>query len=443
MTYKYIGILIGLFLTGMPVALALGGTCIVLSIWEKVNARGFDIAFGSFDAFLRTIDVAFISQKAMFGVDNFLLLAVPFFLYAGKVMNTGGITNRIFRFAKSIAGFLHGGLGHVNVVASIIFAGMTGTAVSDAAGLGAVEIKAMNEAGYDPEFSVAITAASSTIGPIIPPSIPLVIYGLMTGASIGKLLIAGVIPGLLMGIALMVAIEIYAMRRNMPKSDKFDINEILVSFKYAFMPLLTPIIIIGGMLAGIFTPTEAAAIAAAYATVLSVVIYREISLKELWKIIYETVVDTGGIMLIVAMAMAYGYMITRSNITVRMVEAISEISTNPITVNFILIAFLLFIGCFLEATAAITIMAPILVPVLNKVGIDHIQFGVIMVLTMMIGLLTPPFGMVLFVLNKISGVPLQRIIIAVLPFIVPLLIVDALLVFFPSLVTWLPDVLMK
>ncbi len=357
MGYRYIGILVALFLTGMPVAFALGGTCIILSVLEKG---------------MRGLDVAFISQKAIYGVDNFLLLAVPFFLYAGKVMNTGGITTRIFRFAKALAGFLHGGLGHVNVVASIIFAGMTGTAVSDAAGLGAVEIRAMNEAGYDPEFAVAITAASSTIGPIIPPSIPLVIYGLMTGASIGKLLIAGIIPGLLMGLALMIAIEIYAMRKHMPKSDNFNLPEILESFKYAFLPLMTPIIIIGGILFGVFTPTEAAAIAAAYATVLSVIVYKEISLKTLWKIIYETVVDTGGIMLIVAMAMAYGYLITRSNITNQMVDAISEISTNPIVVNFILIGFLLFIGCFLEATAAITIMAPILLPVLNKVGIDHV-----------------------------------------------------------------------
>ncbi len=428
MSYLYIVVLVVLFFVGMPVALALGGTAVIMSVLEK-GWRG--------------LDAAFISQKAVYGVDNFLLLAVPFFLYAGKVMNTGGITNRIFRFAKSLAGSFRGGLGHVNVVASIIFAGMTGTAVSDAAGLGAVEIKAMNDEGYDPEFSVAITAASSTIGPIIPPSVPLVIYGLMTGASIGKLLIAGLIPGLLMGFALMVAVEIYAARRDMPKGAPFSFRETWESFKLAFFPLLTPVIIIGGILAGIFTPTEAAGIAAAYATVLSVFVYREISPRELWGIIRSTVVDTGGIMFIVALAMAYGYMITRSNVTVAMVNAISGISTDPIAVNFILIAFLLFIGCFLEATAAITIMAPILLPVLNNAGIDPIQFGIIMVLTMMIGLLTPPFGMVLFVLNKISGIPLHRIIWAVLPFIVPLLAVDALLVLFPKIVTWLPDLLMR
>lgn len=428
MNSLYIIVLVVLFLVGMPVALALGGTAVVMSVLEK-GWRG--------------LDAAFISQKAIYGVDNFLLLAVPFFLYAGKVMNTGGITNRIFRFAKSLAGSFHGGLGHVNVVASIIFAGMTGTAVSDAAGLGAVEIQAMNNEGYDPEFSVAITAASSTIGPIIPPSVPLVIYGLMTGASIGKLLIAGLVPGLLMGFALMVAIEIYAMRRQMPKGAAFSLQETWESFKQAFFPLLTPIIIIGGILAGVFTPTEAAGIAAAYATILAVFVYREINARELWEIIRSTVVDTGGIMFIVAMAMAYGYLITRSNVTVAMVKAISGISTDPVTVNFILIVFLLFIGCFLEATAAITIMAPILLPVLNSAGIDTVHFGIIMVLTMMIGLLTPPFGMVLFVLNRISGIPLPRIIRAVIPFIIPLLAVDALLVFFPSLVTWLPNLLMR
>ncbi|MDR1534450.1 MAG: TRAP transporter large permease [Planctomycetota bacterium] len=424
----YLIVLVVLFLAGMPVALAIGNTSLVMSFLER-GVRG--------------LDAAFIAQKALYGVDNFLLLAVPFFLYAGKVMNTGGITNRIFRFATSLVGYFRGGLGHVNVVASVIFAGMTGTAVSDAAGLGAVEIKAMNDAGYDPEFSVAITAASSTIGPIIPPSVPLVIFGLMTGASIGKLLIGGLIPGLLMAVALMIAIEIYASRREMPKGAKFDLGETWRGFKLAFFPLLTPVIIVGGILAGVFTPTEAAAVAAAYATVLSVCVYREITLPGLWAIIKETVVDTGGIMFIVAMAMAYGYMITRSNVTNYLVDVISGISTNPTVVLFIIILLLLFIGCFLEATAAITIMSPILLPILAAVGIDTVHFGIIMVLTMMIGLLTPPFGMVLFVLNKISGIPLDRIVRAVTPFIIPLLAVDALLVLFPKFVTWLPDLLFK
>jgi tripartite ATP-independent transporter DctM subunit len=424
----YVIVLVLLFLTGIPVAFALGGTSVVMTIIE----RGFNFNSG------------FMVQKAVYGLDNFLLLAVPFFLYAGKVMNVGGITERIFRFAKSLVWKpLRGGLGHVNVVSSIIFAGMTGTAVSDAAGLGAVELKAMDEAGYDPDFAVAITAASSTIGPIIPPSVPLVIYGLMTGVSIGGILIAGLIPGIIMGIAMMVAVEIYAIKNKMPVGDAFNIREIWSSFKQSFFPLLTPFIIIGGMLSGIFTPTEAAAIAALYATILAVVIYKEITWKDLWGIMKSTVIDTGAIMMIVSLAMVYGYLITRSNITLIMVEKIASISTDPVIVSLILIVFLLFVGCFLEATAAITILAPVLQGVLERSSIDPLQFGIVMVLTMMIGLLTPPFGMVLFVLNRISGIPLQRIVKAVLPFLIPLLFVDVLLVIFPKIVTFLPNLIFK
>ncbi len=423
----YIIVLVALFLIGLPVAFALGGTSAIMTI----VARGLRFNPG------------FMAQRAVYGIDNFLLLAVPFFLYAGKVMNVGGITARIFRFAKALVGSFHGGLGHVNVVASIIFAGMTGTAVSDAAGLGAVELKAMKEDGYDDGFSVAITAASSTIGPIIPPSVPLVIYGLMSGVSIGGILIAGLVPGILMGLALMVAIEIWARKKKMPRGGRFDIREAWDAFLHAIFPLLTPIIIIGGILSGIFTPTEAAAVAAVYATILSVVIYREIDLRGLREIMKQTVVDTGAIIIIVALAMIYGYVITRANITVMMVEQIGLISTDPIVVSFILLAFLLFIGCFLEATAAITILAPILQPILAASSIDPLQFGIVMVLTLMIGLLTPPFGMVLFVLNRISGLPLPKIVRSVLPFLIPLLLVDVLLIIFPDIVTFLPALFLR
>lgn len=420
----FVVVLVLLFMLGIPVAFSLGGTSVILTIIE----RGF------------VFNPGFMAQRAVYGLDNFLLLAVPFFLYAGKIMNVGGITDRIFSFSKSLVGsHFHGGLGHVNIVASVIFAGMTGTAVSDAAGLGAVELKAMKEDGYSDDFAIAITAASSTIGPIIPPSVPLVIYGLMSSASIGRLLIAGIIPGLLMALALMIAVEIIARKKGMPKGASFSLRLMLRTFKHAFLPLLTPIIIIGGILSGYFTPTEAAVIAAIYATILSVFVYHEVDMKGLVDIIKSTIVDTGSIMLIVSFAMIYGYAITRAQVTIQMMNFVISLSTDPMMISLLFIVFFLFIGCFLEPTAAITILTPVITPILLKVGIDPVHFGIVMVLTLMIGLLTPPFGTVLFVMNRITGVDMGKIVKAVIPFIIPLFFVAVLLVFFPQIVTFLPN----
>ncbi len=422
----YVGILFILFALAVPVAFALAGTSILVTLIE----RGFDFNAG------------FMVQRAVSGLDNFLLLSVPFFIYTGKVMNAGGITVRIFRFANAMVGSMRGGLAQVNIVASIIFAGMTGTAVSDAAGLGTVVIKGMREAGYKDDFAVAVTAASSTIGPLIPPSVPLVIYALMTGVSIGGILLAGLVPGLLMGFALMVYVAIVARRRNLPAGERFRLRELLVSFASGFPALLTPVIILGGIVSGIATPTEASAVAAIYASILAVVFYRATTVRQLLHICRETAVDTGTILLIVSMAMIYGYLVTRAGITASLAEGIASVSTNPIVVSLLLVGILLVIGCFLEGTAAIIILSPVLLPVMINVGIDPLQFGVVIVLTLMIGLLTPPFGMVLFVLARISGVPLHRIVKATLPFIIPLLIVNLLLIAFPGLVTWLPELLL-
>lgn len=424
----YLGVLVLLFILGIPAAFAMGGTSALLSLVE----RG--------PQFLGNCGI--LAQKSVAGVNNFLLLSVPFFLYAGKVMNTGGITKRIFDFCEYMVGWLRGGLGHVNILSSVIFAGMTGTAVSDAAGLGAVELKAMDDAGYDKKFSVAVTSASSAIGPIIPPSVPLVIYGMMTSTSIGKLLIAGIVPGVLMALGLAIAVEIYAHVHKMPKGIPFNIKKIVKSFGKAFFPLMTPFIIIFGMSSGFFTPTEAAAVAAIYATILSVVVYKEITWKELGRIIAETAVDTGTIMVIVSMALIYGYMITRSNVTVEIAQAIAGVSANPVVISLLLVAFLLFVGCFMEATAAITILAPVFVSIFQVTGIDPMAFGIVMVLTLMIGLFTPPFGMVLFIMNKLSGLSLKDVVTATMPFIIPLLIVDILLAIFPQIVTFLPNLIM-
>jgi tripartite ATP-independent transporter DctM subunit len=426
MIWSYVVLLLGLFTLAVPVAFALAGTSIVVTLIE----RGVDF------------NPAFMVQKAVSGIDNFMLLSVPFFIYAGKVMNVGGITVRIYAFARSIAGSLRGGLAQVNVVASIIFAGMTGTAVSEAAGLGTVVMKSMREEGYDEEFAVAVIAASSTIGPIIPPSVPMVIYALMANVSVGGMLVAGLVPGLLMGAALMLWVAAFAVRNKLPKGERFRLARVWTSLREGFLPLLTPGILIGGIVSGVFTPTEAAAIGALYATILAVFVYREVKWRDLVEIMRSTVVDTGVVMLIVSMAMIYGYLVTRAGLTVRMVEGISSVSRDPYVVGLLILGFLLIVGCFLEATAAIIILTPVLIPIMQVSGIDPLAYGVVIVLTMMIGLLTPPFGMVLFVLNRITGISLHRIVVAVTPFLVPLLAVDLLLLFFPALVLWLPRLLL-
>jgi tripartite ATP-independent transporter DctM subunit len=426
MVGAYVFVLLGLFIAAVPVAFALGGTAIVITILE----RGFPF------------NAAFMVQKAVSGIDNFMLLSVPFFIYAGKVMNVGGVTHRIYAFAKALVGSLRGGLAQVNVVASVIFAGMTGTAVSEAAGLGTVVIKSMREEGYDEDFAVAVVAASSTIGPIIPPSVPLVIYALMANVSVGGILMAGLIPGLLMGVALMLWIAMIAKRKNLPVGAPFALPVVWATFRAGFFPLLTPILLIGGIVSGVFTPTEAAAIAALYATFLSAVVYHAITLRDLLEIMRSTVVDTGVIMLVVSMAMIYGYLVTRAGLTNAMVQWMAGVSTDPTVIGLLIMGFLLIVGCFLEATAAIIVLTPVLLPIMLASGLDPLHMGVIIVLTMMIGLLTPPFGMVLFVLSRISGISLYRIVVAVLPFIVPLLLVTVLLLLVPSLVTFLPKAVM-
>jgi tripartite ATP-independent transporter DctM subunit len=348
-----------LFMAAVPVAFALGGTAIVVTILE----RGFPF------------NAAFMVQRAVSGIDNFMLLSVPFFIYAGKVMNVGGVTHRIYAFAKALVGSLRGGLAQVNVVASVIFAGMTGTAVSEAAGLGTVVIKSMREEGYDEEFAVAVVAASSTIGPIIPPSVPLVIYALMANVSVGGILVAGLVPGLLMGGALMLWIAVLARRRGLPSGAPFSLATVWSTFREGFLPLLTPVLLIGGIVSGTFTPTEAAAIAALYATFLSTAVYRAVGTRELLEIMRSTVVDTGVIMLVVSMAMIYGYLVTRAGLTNAMVEWVAGISTDPTVVGLLIIGFLLIVGCFLEATAAIIVLAPVLIPIMAASGLDPLTWA--------------------------------------------------------------------
>ncbi|GAK55139.1 large permease protein [Candidatus Vecturithrix granuli] len=418
----FIGILVILFMIGMPVAFSMGisGFVTLKLMWGE------------------TVNIGIVAQRMLYGVNNFIILAIPFFLLAGKLMNTGGVTQRIFHFANLLVGHMKGGLGQVNIIASMIFAGMSGLAAADTAGLGMVELKAMHDAGYDSDFSCAITGASSTIGPIIPPSVPLVIYGILANVSIGKLLIAGIVPGFLVGIALMIMVTIYAGKKGYPQNPRATLGELWTAFKLAAAPMMTPVILIGGILTGIFTPTEAAAICALYAFVLGCFVYREISLTDLWKILKETAHETATITFIISCAMFYGWVMIRSRMPIVLLELVTGISTNPIVVLFILNAFLLIIGCFMETIAALSILVPIILPLLLKVGIDPLHFGMVMVLNLMLGLLTPPFGINLFILSKISGLSSLRIARATLPFFIPLLAVLLLITLFPSIVTFLP-----
>ena len=423
--------LIGLFtffLIGLPVAFSLGISGLI------------SLAF--MEGGIEKVNFTILAQRIFYGPNSFLILAIPFFLLAGKLMNTGGITERIYSFARSLVGHFKGGLGHVNVVASMIFAGMTGVATSEAAGLGVVEIKAMKDAGYDEDFAVAVAASSSCMGPIIPPSVALVVYGVLASTSVGRLLIGGVVPGVMTGIALMITVYIFAIRRDYPRDVKSNFREMRTRFSRAVWPMMTPVILIGGMLAGIFTPTEAAGVAVLYAFVLGCLVYREISFADLRRILRETAVETAVITFIVSCAMLYGWIMIRSQIPVKLAEYLMSLTTNPVGMLMILNVFFLIVGCFMETLAAMTILVPILIPMIHKLGIDPVHFGLVMVFNLVIGLLTPPFGLVLFVMARISGVPLPRIVRAVAPFYIPLFVVLLLITFYKPFVTFLPDLLM-
>ncbi|MEX0954085.1 MAG: TRAP transporter large permease [Rhizobiaceae bacterium] len=377
------------------------------------------------------------------GINSFPLIAVPFFILAGNLMNTAGITARIFDFARAAVGWMHGGLGHVNVGASVIFAGMSGAAVADAGGLGNIEIKAMRDAGYDTDFAVGITAASSTIGPIIPPSLPLVIYGVIADTSIGQLFTAGLIPGMMMAIALMVMVAFYARKRNYPRDLGFSLGRFSYTFLHALLPLMTPVIIIGGIMGGLFTPTEAAIAAVAWSLFLGIFVYRTLDWKKILRVSMDTVETTAAIMLIVASSMIFAWILTANQVALHFSEIMLSITDNRVALLLIITMIVLVIGCFMETIAAITILTPVLLPVAVGLGIDPVHFGIILILNLMIGLLTPPVGMVLYVLSKVANVPFERCVTATAPFLIPLVGVLLLLTFVPAFSMWLPTMLYR
>ena len=448
---------------GIPVAIAMAGSALIYIWWT-----------GGLPAFV-------VIHRMVSGIDSFPLLAVPFFILAGNLMNNAGITNRIYNYALALVGWMKGGLGHVNVVGSVIFAGMSGTAIADAAGLGTIEIKAMKDHGYSTEFAVGVTAASATLGPIIPPSLPFVIYGMMANVSVGSLFLAGILPGVLMAILMMITVAYYAHKNGWGADVKFEwprvikaLSETLVViawpvalwllivkgglpaqvtvfgglvvlfamdklFKFqAALPIMTPVLLIGGMTTGIFTPTEGAIAACLWAMVLGFVWYKTLNFKMFVKVCLDTVETTATVLFIVAAASIFGWMLTATGVTASISEWVLGFTQNPYVFLLLANLLMLFVGCFLEPTAAITILVPILVPICQKLGIDLVHFGLVMVLNLMIGLLHPPMGMVLFVLARVAKLSVERTTIAILPWLVPLLGSLVIITYFPKLVLWLP-----
>lgn len=424
-TFLILGALVLLIVIGVPIALALG-----------ITATEFYILQG--DYFI----LPMLPQRMFSATTSFTLLAIPFFILAGNLMNTGGITHRIFRFADACVGHIRGGLGQVNVLASLFFSGMSGAAVADAAGLGQVELKAMNERGYDRDFSAAITAASSTIGPVFPPSIPFVLYSSITGVSVAKLFLAGVVPGVLMALALMIAVYVIARLHKMPRREGIDWRVLFVSGLDSLLSLMTPVIIILGIFGGIFTPTEAGVVATAYALILSMLVYREVKPRDLPLIIWNSLVHTIRVMFVIAAAGFFGWLLIQQRIPNQLVQAMLGFSENPAVILAIIVFILLILGMFLEGIAVIVLTVPLFLPVITKIGVDPVQFGVIMIMCSMVGLLTPPVGMVLFAVSSIAEISVARLSKALLPYLAGLVVVLLAVVAIPAVSTWLPNLLM-
>ena len=391
---------------------------------------------------LNGVPLSVLPQKMASGAQSFPLLAIPFFVLAGELMNTGGITDRLVRFANVLVGRFIGGLGHVVVVSNVIMAGISGSAAADAAGTGSVLIPAMIRRGYTPAFSAAIVAAAATIGPIIPPSIPMVIFGALAGVSTSRLLIGGVVPGLLMGAYLMVANYLVARKRGYPREDPSSWREVFRATVKALPALGLPFIIVGGIVLGAFTPTEAAVVAVVYALVLGVLIYRELKLRDLWGIAVRTSAMVAAIMFLIGATNILGDVMTRERIDETISSFFLGFTANPMVILLMVNIMLLIVGIPLEPIPLMLIFIPVLVPLMTKIGVNTVHFGVVMVLNLMIALLTPPVGMVMFIMMSMSKCTMWEFTKEIWPFMVALLTVLFLITYVPSLVLWLPDVLL-
>jgi tripartite ATP-independent transporter DctM subunit len=399
------------------------------------------IALASLIAMLASGSRLLLLPSRMFaGTDSFPLLAVPLFVLAGSLMNTGGITRRLVGFASNLVGWLRGGLALVNIQASMFFAGISGSAVADASAVGGVLIPAMEEDGYEKDFAAAVTAASSTVGPIIPPSIPLVLYGILAQVSVGALFLAGAIPGLLLGLSMMALTYVISVRRGYKAHPWQGWRNLGKSFLGAFWALITPLIILGGILSGIFTATEASAVAVGYAFITGAFIYRELSWRKLPSMLVEATLVTALIMFVVAAAQPMAFVFARQQVPALVGDWLLSISSSPWVLIPLVNVILLLVGTVLETTAALIIFIPILLPLMTSIGVDPVWFGVMMVLNLIIGLVTPPVGVVLFVTSGIANLPLEDLIRAIWPYLLVMLVVLALVAGFPGLSLWLPGV---
>lgn len=384
--------------------------------------------------YMGNFDSQIIAQAVVFGANSFTLLAIPFFILAGEIMSQGGISQRIVNFVACLVGHVRGGLGYVVIIASTIFAGLSGSAVADAAALGAILIPMMVKMGYDKGTSVALVCASAMIAPIIPPSVPLILYGVSGQASIGRLFMAGIAPGLLIALVLMIFWYIMARRNKYPVGKKASFNEIWIAFKKSIFALFMPIIIVGGIRFGIFTPTEAGCIAVVYALFISIVLYREMKLMDIWKVLIQTSKTTGQVLLVAATAMSTAWVVTTAGLPQQIVMALHDFVDTPKLLIFIIAIFLILLGMVMDSTPAILIFAPIFMPLIKAAGIDPVYFGIIMVLDLMIGLLTPPVGTVLFVGCGVGKLKIHELVKKIWPFIIVEYIVLFLLILFPELV---------
>ena len=378
------------------------------------------------------VSLAAIPHKMVNGIDSYVFLAIPLFLLAGRLMNAGGITDRLFRFARSMVGNIHGGLAHANVVASMLFAWMSGSAVAAVGGLGEIEVKAMRENGYDVPFAAAVATSASVLGPIIPPSIPMIIYAAMTDTSVGRLFLGGIIPGLLMGLSLMVLIWFIARKRGYPRDEPTSLAEKIQATGKAILPLLMPVIMLGGIVFGVFTPTEAAAVAAAYALIISMFVYRTIKVHDLAGIFVETMVTTAVVTFIISTTSAFSLLLSFQDAGVKIAGLVVGMTSNPFVLLVIVNILLLVMGAIMEAGVVLILFIPILFPLATSFGIDPVHFGVIMCANLMIGVATPPIGVCLFVMSHISGLRVETLMRAVLPFLIPIIIVLFLITYIPE-----------
>ena len=373
---------------------------------------------------------------------NYTIIAVPLFVFAANVMNSGKITEKIFDFALGLVGRFKGGLGHVNVLASLVFAGMTGSAIADASGLGKMEIEAMKNEGYDPEFACAITASSAVIGPIFPPSIPMVIYAMYSGVSVGALFLGGMVPAILLGAALMIYIAFMAHKRNYPVSARMGLRRFLRATLSAIPALLTPVILLAGIYTGIMTPTEAGAVAGFYALIVSVLIYRNLGWSELKNILVETVKGVGTVSLMIGAAACINYIAAKEQISTMIATFITNTTGNPYVFLFIVNVAILVLGMFIDTSVIQSVFVPLMIPIAASMGIDLLHFGLVCVLNMMIGLCTPPFGMLMFITSGVSSTPLKGIIKEIILPMIVMLIVLAIVTYLPDVVLFLPRTFM-